>query len=230
MVRRLGSSPTPPRPRPRAAAGTRIGRRKMKIRRVNFSPDEFLAGTVRLSAVERGCYWTVCCLIYSHGGPVDDDPEWLAKACNCHGNTWLAVRRRLVDLGKLFALPPTGAQPCGRLMNRRAAQELNAAHSRVKLARKAGETSAKTQRKARQKTRELLKSNGLGRGSVQRPRSTIKSHESLTTDSSLNQNPTGSARAHRPASEGQPARAPDDARKVGDVARGIVRNRLRRKP
>jgi uncharacterized protein YdaU (DUF1376 family) len=195
----------------------------MKIRRVNFSPDEYLAGTVRLSPVERGCYWTVCCLIYSHGGPIDDDPEWLAKACNCHGNTWLAVRRRLVDLGKLIVLPPTRGQPCGRLDNPRAARELNAAENRVKLSRKGSDSSAKRRRKARQKTRELLKSNGLAPASARVTRRAIKSHESLTIKDS-----ESDARARR---DREAPRARDESlRPVAETLAQLAKKHRTRKP
>ena len=195
----------------------------MRIRHVSFTPDEFLAGTVRLTAVERGCYWTVCCLIYSRGGPVDDDPKWLAKACNCHGNTWLAARRRLVDLGKLTVLPPTRGQPCGRLMNSRAAREIGAAQTRVKLARNAADSSVKSRRKARQKTRELLKSNGLDSRSVQRTGST--NHKSLTIKDSDSES---DARARR---DREAPRARDESlRPVAAVLADLAKKHRTRKP
>jgi hypothetical protein len=39
----------------------------MKIRRVFFSADEFLAGIVGMTPAEVGIYWTICSLIYSTG-------------------------------------------------------------------------------------------------------------------------------------------------------------------
>ena len=192
----------------------------MKIRRVNFSPDEYLAGTVRLSAVERGCYWTVCCLIYSHGGPVDDDPEWLAKACNCHGNTWLAVRRKLVGLGKLVALPAAGGKGWGRLNNQRAAKELNAAENRLKLSAKGADSSAKSRRNARQKTRELLKTNGLATASARVTGRAIKSHKSQTIKES-----ESDARARR---DREAPRARDDGLKPISDALALIRARHRK--
>jgi uncharacterized protein YdaU (DUF1376 family) len=44
-----------------------------KVRRVDFSPDEWIAGTRELTMEERGAYWDVCALIYSRGGPIPDD-------------------------------------------------------------------------------------------------------------------------------------------------------------
>ena len=78
---------------------------RIKVRRIDFSPDEWLAGTTKLTLVEKGCYWTVCCLIYSKGGPVDDDPVWLARNMGCDVRTWKAVRERLLELGKLQLIP-----------------------------------------------------------------------------------------------------------------------------
>ena len=87
----------------------------IKVRRIDFSPDEWLAATVRLTAIEKGCYWTVCALIYSKGGPIDDDPRWIARNCGCDVRTWQAVRRRLLDLGKLQYVAPIGTPLNGPL-------------------------------------------------------------------------------------------------------------------
>jgi Protein of unknown function (DUF1376). len=45
----------------------------VKIRRIDFSPDEWLAGTVGMTAVELGVYWQACALIYSRDAPITDD-------------------------------------------------------------------------------------------------------------------------------------------------------------
>jgi uncharacterized protein YdaU (DUF1376 family) len=224
MVRRLGSSPTTPRPRTRAAAGTRIGRPKMKIRRVNYSPDEFLAAILSLTVDEIGLYWVACTLIYSKRGPIDCDSAWLGRVAGCSSRRARSLIDSLLAKGKL------SLDNAGRLTNGRAISELKSAESRVKAARVGSESAAKVRRTRAENRPVSRKTNDLDSKTGHRHRSPIKSHESRVNNSSLNQNHTGSARAHRPASEGQPARAPDEARKVGDVARGIVRNRLRRKP
>jgi len=72
-----------------------------KIRRVDFSPDEWIAGTLGLTLAEEGLYMRACALIYSHGGPIT--VELLRKACfHDHGNRINACLRRLVELGKLI--------------------------------------------------------------------------------------------------------------------------------
>ena len=126
----------------------------IKVRRIDFSPDEWLAGTTKLSVIEKGCYWTVCCLIYSKGGPVDDDPAWLARNCGCDVRRWRSARARLLALGKLILLQPekraaNGTFAGGKLTNSRCEQELNKARTRTILSRSAAERSAISRRSRR---------------------------------------------------------------------------------
>ena len=118
-----------------------------KVRSINFSPDEWLAGTVALGVVDKGCFWTVCALIYSHGGPIDDDPIWLAKNCGCDPRTWKAARQRLLDCGKLTLVGPNsaggnGGAGGGQLTNSRCEQELYKARERMFRSRSAADLSA----------------------------------------------------------------------------------------
>ena len=110
-----------------------------KVRRIDFSPDEWLAGTRELSLEERGAYWDVCALIYSRGGPVNDDEVWIAKALTCHVRTWRTIRARLIAAGKLASVD-------GKLVNLRTLREIQRAESRLKSSRKASEESAKARR------------------------------------------------------------------------------------
>lgn len=71
----------------------------MKIRRVDFSPDEWLAGTVELSNEDRGVYITICALIYSRGGPIRY--ELLKGHSHSHGNKLQASLDRLEGGGKI---------------------------------------------------------------------------------------------------------------------------------
>lgn len=110
-----------------------------KIRRVDFSPDEWIAGTRELTLEERGAYWDVCALIYSRGGPIADDEAWIAKALTCHVRTWRAIRAQLIAKGKLIARD-------GMLSNGRSLREIKRAEGRLKSSRDAAEESAKTRR------------------------------------------------------------------------------------
>lgn len=71
-----------------------------KVRRIDFSPDDWIAGTVGLSLAEEGLYMRACALIYSRGGPIT--VELLKQSClHDHGNKINACLNHLVALGKL---------------------------------------------------------------------------------------------------------------------------------
>jgi uncharacterized protein YdaU (DUF1376 family) len=119
----------------------------VKIRRVDWSPTEWLEGTSNLTVVEKGCYITVCSLIYARGEPIDDDPQWISRSCNCDVRTWKAARRRLLALGKIRLIEPgnpskSGNGACGKLTNNRCEQELAKAVRRVISSRSAADGSA----------------------------------------------------------------------------------------
>lgn len=88
-----------------------------KVRRVDYYPDEFIVGTSNLTGEEKGCYWTVCSLIYSHGEPIEDDAPWIAKVCGVSTRRWGVIRERLLSIGKLYL-------EGGRLANGRCETEL----------------------------------------------------------------------------------------------------------
>lgn len=110
----------------------------MKVRRIDFSPDEFIAGVRDLRSLELvGAYWLICALIYSKGGPVDDDPAFMTRFLNVHGHKWRAIRDALLSTGKLLVTTHNGRRA---LTNERAEHELNAARHRSHVA---GENSRK---------------------------------------------------------------------------------------
>ena len=83
-------------------------------------PDNFLAGTARLTLEEKGAYNVVLDLIYARGGPIADEPRWIAGMCNCSVRKWTSIRGRLIAMGKLVAGD-------GSLWNERAMAELGEA-------------------------------------------------------------------------------------------------------
>src|SRR5581483_1414767 len=169
-----------------------------KVRRVDFSPDEWLVGTRELELDERGAYWDACSLIYSRGGPIADDERWLAKALACDVRTWRRLRARLLEVGKLRVVTIDG-QP--HLTNERAEREIERANGRIEKASRGGKakaekhtaaqhrpdfgaTSARSSGDPAEKSGpELSENNGLGSANYQP--STIndqRSRESLTVD------------------------------------------------
>jgi uncharacterized protein YdaU (DUF1376 family) len=73
----------------------------MKVRRVDFSPDEYLSGVAGMPPEDQGVYWLICALIYSTGGPIQDDDERLISLSGCHGNRRNAIIDRLAQRGKI---------------------------------------------------------------------------------------------------------------------------------
>lgn len=96
-------------------------------------PDNFIAGTVGLTLEEKGAYSLVLDLMYVRGGPVPDEPRYIAGVCNCSVRKWNAIRQRLIDLGKIHAVD-------GYLTNDRAQEEIEIAG---KISREAAENGAK---------------------------------------------------------------------------------------
>lgn len=98
-------------------------------------PSNFIAGTLGLSLEEKGAYSLVLDLIYDRGGPIPDDPRYIAGVCGCSVRKWNVIRERLIALGKITAAN-------GTISNYRADKELeNSAKSseeRAESGRKGG--------------------------------------------------------------------------------------------
>jgi uncharacterized protein YdaU (DUF1376 family) len=72
----------------------------VKIRRVDWSFDEWIAGTAGMSLEEEGLYVRICNLIYSRGGkPLSI--EHLKRCCAEHGNKINSLLAKLVSTEKI---------------------------------------------------------------------------------------------------------------------------------
>ncbi len=98
-----------------------------KVRRVDFSPDEWLGGTARLSDAECGIYIRACALIYSHGGPITRAD--LRDVCKGRGPRFQRGLDSLIGHGKLIALDAE------RLDQARCEAELARARRRIEAAK-----------------------------------------------------------------------------------------------
>jgi uncharacterized protein YdaU (DUF1376 family) len=63
--------------------------------------SDFIAGTLGLTLEEKGAYSLILDLIYDHGGPIADDPRYIAGVCGCSVRKWNAIRATLVKAGKI---------------------------------------------------------------------------------------------------------------------------------
>lgn len=123
-----------------------------KIRRVDYSPDEMLAGVCGdMSPVEFGVYWMVCTLIYSRGEAIKDDVSWIArKFKSTNPRTVRAAIDSLIAMKKIERIG-------GELMVNRCRTELEASVNRV---RTAGENGSKGGRKRRERAHVSNEING----------------------------------------------------------------------
>lgn len=101
-----------------------------KVRHIDFYPDEYVAGVSgRLSAVDQGVYWMVCALVYSHGGPIDDDHVWLSRLfADTHWRTIRSSLDRLISSGKIDRIK---AAEGSQIVVKRCARELQKALTRT---------------------------------------------------------------------------------------------------
>jgi uncharacterized protein YdaU (DUF1376 family) len=97
-----------------------------KIRRIDLSPDEWIAGTQGMSLEEEGLYTRIIMRYYSRGEALPDDPLQIAKLCNARPQM---VRRLLPKLLSKFD------QSGGKLLSNRCETELKLASNRLQSAR-----------------------------------------------------------------------------------------------
>jgi uncharacterized protein YdaU (DUF1376 family) len=125
-------------------------------------PDNFITGTVALTLEEKGAYSLVLDLIYARGGPIADEPRWIAGVCNCSVRKWKAIRERLLALGKLVSAD-------GELWNEKALEELRAAH---KQAEKLAENGSKGGNKSAEIKATVKETNDLAQAGLNHIQST----------------------------------------------------------
>jgi uncharacterized protein YdaU (DUF1376 family) len=128
-----------------------------KARRIDFYPDEYIAGvTGTLTTEEQGVYWLVCSLIYSHGGPIDNDPKWLSRMfAQTLSSRIKRVLDALLEKGKL-------SLENGKLSQSRAKAELKSAQSRIEANRKSGQLGGRPRGSHSNEINGVAKPNGSG--------------------------------------------------------------------
>lgn len=64
-------------------------------------PSDFISGTISLTLEEAGAYSYIIDLIHDRGGPIPDDPQWIARVCGCSTRKWKSIRESLIQAGKI---------------------------------------------------------------------------------------------------------------------------------
>ncbi len=75
--------------------------RVIKVRKVDYSFDEFLAAVAGMRADDIGVYWIICSLIYSSGGPIKIDDPRIFAIIKTRNTQILGSIERLVAVSKL---------------------------------------------------------------------------------------------------------------------------------
>jgi len=103
-----------------------------KVRHIDFSPDEYIAGVAgQLSAEEQGVYWMICSLIMSHGGNVENDPQRIGRLVCLGSAKTRNIIKKLISSGKI-------QEKFGKIYQKRAENEVKKAKKRIEIARKNG--------------------------------------------------------------------------------------------
>ncbi|UTY50445.1 DUF1376 domain-containing protein [Sinorhizobium fredii] len=121
---------------------------KAKARRVDFYPDEYIAGVGGvLRADEQGVYWMICALIMSEGGAVEQNDRRLAALCQIRPADTRKLVDSLVEKGKILR------QSDGKLFQNRAQSEVEKSLNRIQTASENGSNGGRPSKKTKSNQR-----------------------------------------------------------------------------
>jgi hypothetical protein len=217
----------------------------MKVRRVDFYPDEYITGVAGvLNAVEQGVYWMICSLIMSHGGPVKYDEKRFGGLLRMRPAEVRKVIEGLVAAGKLafdsdgsltqkravaeveksakriLSASENGTKG-GRPATRRGAQNVD--ETSTKRGRSVDETSMNLSSNASEVSMNLLPSSDISQRNQQNEKAEgFRSDKTNQQPATSNQQPveredTAAAQSLDSARPNDPVRTPE-ARAVCDAA------------
>lgn len=108
-----------------------------KIRRVDFYPDEYIAGVAGvMTAEQQGVYWIICSLIFSQGGQIENDPKQIGRLVCLGPSKAKRIINELIFSGKLI-------ENGTKIAQKRAEKEMEKAQKRIEIATKNGSVSKK---------------------------------------------------------------------------------------
>jgi uncharacterized protein YdaU (DUF1376 family) len=126
-----------------------------KVRRVDYSPAEFLEGVSNLTVEEIGLFWVACSMMYAREESIANDAKWIGRAAGCSARK----ARSLIDA--LIAKKKLSIDGGGKLTNARAMAVISTTLRIIETARKGGERRSKVPRNRRETHRLWRDSNGL---------------------------------------------------------------------
>ncbi len=108
-------------------------------------PADFIAGTIDLTAEEKGVYSTLLDLLYLKHAPIEDDGKELARICGCSTCRFNVIKRTLVEVGKIVLSEGKISNP---RFERQSSVEKQEADHFEQNGRNGGEKSAKDRARA----------------------------------------------------------------------------------
>jgi len=116
-----------------------------KVRRVDFSPDEYVSGVGGvLNFVEQGIYWLLCSLIMSGGGEIERNDRRIAALGLARPADVKKVTDRLIEMGKIEVTNG------GKLSQKRARSEVELSAKRIQSAVENGSKGGRPSKKDEQ--------------------------------------------------------------------------------
>ncbi|MDK1377117.1 MULTISPECIES: DUF1376 domain-containing protein [unclassified Sinorhizobium] len=113
-----------------------------KARRVDYHPDEYIAGVGGvLRADEQGVYWMLCSLIMSEGHAIEQNERRISALCGIRPSDVRRIIEKLVTTGKI------SRQSDGKLFQKRAQSEVEKSLKRIQTASENGSNGGRPSKK-----------------------------------------------------------------------------------
>jgi uncharacterized protein YdaU (DUF1376 family) len=120
-----------------------------KIRRLDFSPDEYMSGVAGLlRADEQGVYWMMCSIMMSEGGAIENNPRRLAGLCLIRPKRAAEIVDKLIKMGKIER------ENDGKLYQKRVRKEIEKSFKRIQSAHENGSKGGRPSEKDKENQQE----------------------------------------------------------------------------
>ncbi len=161
-----------------------------KVRRVDYSPDEYVTGVGGvLRADEQGIYWMICTLVMSSGGAFTRNDQRIASLCLIRQSDACRITDKLIAMGKIEALDG------GKLTQKRARSEVERSVNRIQIATENGSKGGRPAKKDEVK-QETVKPDGLFSEKL-----SLTNNEQLTEETDIRPKPAKRRLSYSPKFE-----------------------------
>lgn len=123
----------------------------IKVRKVDFYPDEFIVGVSSMPAEQQAVYWMICALVMSNGGPIENDPKRIGSLCGLGSAKARNTISKLIEAGKI-------SENDGKISQKRAENEVKKAKKRIGISAENGQNGGRPPKE----NKDLEKPTGSG--------------------------------------------------------------------